>query len=162
MSHPALPKNLMMYQQAARLPMGKRLFSKILCQQAPYFSTISPLVAQLAPAYCEVHVRNKRSIQNHLRTVHAIAMCNMAELAGGLMTDVSIPTTHRWIPKGMTVEYLKKATTDLIARATPLHADVDVDGSVAGEYPVEVKVFDAHQDVVFRAVIQMWVSPKKA
>ena len=160
MSHAALPKNLLMYQKAARLPMGKRLFSKILCQQAPYFSTISPLVAELAPAYCEVHVRNKRSIQNHLRTVHAIAMCNMAELAGGLMTDVSIPTTHRWIPKGMTVEYLKKATTDLIARATPLHANVD--GSVAGEYPVEVKVFDTHHDVVFRAVIQMWVSPKKA
>lgn len=35
-------------------------------------------------------------------------MCNMAELAGGTMTEVTVPSTHRWIPKGMTVEYLKK------------------------------------------------------
>jgi hypothetical protein len=32
----------------------------------------------------------------------------MAELAGGTMTEVTVPTSHRWIPKGMTVEYLKK------------------------------------------------------
>lgn len=47
-------------------------------------------------------------------------MCNMAELAGGTMTEVTVPSTHRWIPKGMTVEYLKKAETDLIAVATPV------------------------------------------
>jgi hypothetical protein len=83
----------------------------------------------------------------------------MAELAGGLMTDVSIPTTHRWIPKGMTVEYLKKATTDLTARATPLNPNFD--WSTAGEFPAEVKVFNTQNDLVFRAVIAMWVSPKK-
>jgi len=57
-------------------------------------------------------------VLNHIGTVHAIAMCNMAELAGGTMTEVTVPATHRWIPKGMTVEYLKKAETDLIAIAS--------------------------------------------
>ncbi|WP_269431109.1 DUF4442 domain-containing protein [Photobacterium gaetbulicola] len=41
---------------------------------------------------------------NHLNAVHAIAMFNMAELAGGMMTDVSIPVNSRWIPVGMMVE----------------------------------------------------------
>src|SRR3546814_8551637 len=41
-------------------------------------------------------------------SVHAIALCNAAELAGGMMTEVSIPSGARWIPKGMTVEYLAK------------------------------------------------------
>lgn len=36
------------------------------------------------------------------------------------MTEVSVPTTHRWIPKGMTVEYLKKTATDLVAIAAPV------------------------------------------
>ena len=40
-------------------------------------------------------------------------MCNMAELAAGTMTDVTVPGNYRWIPKGMTVEYLAKAETDL-------------------------------------------------
>ncbi len=54
---------------------------------------------------------------NHIGTVHAIAMCNMAELAGGTMTEVTVPSTHRGFPKAWTVEYLKKAETDLIAVA---------------------------------------------
>jgi acyl-coenzyme A thioesterase PaaI-like protein len=153
------PKNLAMYQKTCKLPMGKLLFSKAVCLQAPYFSTISPFISELAPNYCEVQIKNRRAVHNHLGTVHAIVMCNMAELAGGLMTDVSIPTTHRWIPKGMTVEYLKKATTDLTARATPLNPNFD--WSTAGEFPAEVKVFNTQNDLVFRAVIAMWVSPKK-
>lgn len=51
---------------------------------------------------------------NHIGTVHAIAMCNMAELAGGTMTEVTVPSTHRWIPKGMTVEYLKRQKQTLL------------------------------------------------
>jgi Domain of unknown function (DUF4442) len=47
----------------------------------------------------------------------------MAELAGGTMTDATVPNTHRWIPKGMQVEYLKKANTDLVAIATPVQAN---------------------------------------
>ena len=44
-------------------------------------------------------------------------MCNMAELAAGIMSEATVPASHRWIPKGMTVEYLKKAGTDLRAVA---------------------------------------------
>ncbi len=101
----------------------------------------------------------RRSVQNHLGTVHAIAMCNMAELAGGTMTEVTVPATHRWIPKSMTVEYLKKATTNLVAIATP---DALADWPVAGEYRVNVVVQDTNDEPVFRATISMWVTPKKA
>jgi acyl-coenzyme A thioesterase PaaI-like protein len=66
---------------------------------------------------CEVRIRNRRAIHNHLGTVNAIAMCCMAERAAGTMIDASLPPTHRWIPRGMTVDYLKKAATDLRAVA---------------------------------------------
>lgn len=62
----------------------------------------------LKPGYCAVSIKKHRAVLNHLGTVHAIAMCNMAELAGGTMTDATVPKTHRWIPKGMQVEYVKK------------------------------------------------------
>ena len=103
-------------------------------------------------------IKDRRAVHNHIGTVHAIAMCNMAELAGGTMTEVTVPSTHRWIPKGMTVEYLKKATTDLVAVAMPMS---EPDWSVAGEYPVRVVVSDTSGTPVFQAVINMWVSPKK-
>jgi len=42
----------------------------------------------------------------------------MAELAGGLMTDVSIPKGARWIPAGMTVAYVKKRRLILLLSQT--------------------------------------------
>lgn len=138
-------------------PMGKLLFSKMLCRKAPYFGSIRPLFVELRPGRCEVRIRKRRAVLNHIGTVHAIAMCNMAELAAGTMTDVTVPKSHRWIPKGMTVEYLNKATTDLVAVATPV-GEMTLDA--AGEYPVEVAVTDTAGTQVFRARIAMWISPK--
>ena len=86
-------------------------------------------------------------------------MCNMAELAGGTMTEVTVPSTHRWIPKGMTVEYLKKAETDLVAIATPV--DINYDWEKAGESLVNVAVLDLNNDKVLHATITMWISKKK-
>lgn len=143
----------------ASVPGGKWLFGVLLCLKAPYFSSVSPRFRQLRPGYCEVAVRKRRKVLNHIGTVHAIAMCNMAELAGGTMTEVTIPPTHRWIPKGMTVEYLKKATTSVVAIARPVEGTPD--WGRAGNYDVEVVVTDTHGERVFRAIISMWVSPKK-
>lgn len=153
-----MASTLNLWNSFANKPGGKWAFSRLLCVKAPYFGSISPVFEALRPAYCEVRIAKRRGVLNHIGTVHAIAMCNMAELAGGTMTEVAVPSTHRWIPKGMTVEYLKKATTDLVAVATPILVS---DWSVAGEYPVKVVVSDTTGEPVFQAVINMWVSPKK-
>ena len=156
MSNPV--NTLKLWQRFASTPGGKWAFSKLLCFKAPYFSSIRPVFEELKPGYCKISIAKRRAVLNHLGTVHAIAMCNMAELAGGTMTEVSVPATHRWIPKGMTVEYLKKATTDLVAVATPLDGD---DWSVVGEHKTKVEVRDTLGELVFQAIITMWVSSKK-
>lgn len=145
------------WKRLSGVPGGKWTFSRFLCWKAPYFTSINPRFEQLRPGYCEVHIKKRRAVLNHIGTVHAIAMCNMAELAGGTMTDASIPSTHRWIPKGMTVEYLAKAETDLraVAELNPLP-----EFGVAAELPVTINVFDTNDQTVFRATIKMWVSPK--
>ncbi|MBI2383127.1 MAG: DUF4442 domain-containing protein [Gammaproteobacteria bacterium] len=147
------------WQRTAATPAGKWLFSKLVCRKAPYFATIKPLFVDLKPGLCEVRMRKRHAVQNHIGTVHAIAMCNLAELAGGTMTDVTVPASHRWIPKGMSVEYVKKAETDLrgVARVAIPEQWAD-----AQELPVPVEVFDAQDQLVFRAVIAMWVTRKPA
>ena len=74
------------------------------------------------------------------------------------MTEVSIPATHRWIPKGMAVQYLKLARTDLVAVATPR---AQMDWSVPGEFQVDVVVRDRQDETVFEALVTMWVAPRK-
>lgn len=149
---------LAIWKKLSAMPAGKWIFSRLLCFKAPYFASIRPYFKALEPEYAQISISKRRAVLNHIGTVHAIAMCNMAELAGGTMTEVTVPSTHRWIPKGMTVEYLKKASTDLLATATPAGP---ADWSVAGEYKVNVIVQDRQDETVFRASITMWVSPKK-
>jgi acyl-coenzyme A thioesterase PaaI-like protein len=137
---------------------GKWMFSQLVCLKAPYFGSIYPRFEELRPGYCEVRIKKWWPVLNHIGTVHAIAMCNMAEIAGGIMTDVTIPVTHRWIPKGMSVEYIKKAETHLhaVAELTPIPTFEN-----AAELPVTINILDSKDQVVCRAVITMWVSPKK-
>jgi acyl-coenzyme A thioesterase PaaI-like protein len=121
------------------------------CQVAPYFCTINPLISELRPGYAAVQVPFTREITNHLGSVHAIAMCNAAELAAGTMTDVSIPAGARWIPKGMTVEYLAKAKSDVTAVAS----GEAVDWQTEGDKIVPVDIHDAEGKKVFTARITM-------
>ena len=137
--------------------LGRWLFARVICLQAPYFATIRPRIDRLEPGLCEARLRKRRAVLNHVGSVHAIALCNLAELAAGLATDVSIPLTHRWIPKGMTVEYLKKATTSV--RAIGSYPAVDV-GIEPRDVIVPVEVSQEGGEVVFRARVTMWVCPR--
>ncbi|WP_086932910.1 hotdog fold domain-containing protein [Agarilytica rhodophyticola] len=142
---------LAMYNQ-----MGPEAFSKGVEQVAPYFATIDPEITSLKPGYCETMLRNQKKVHNHLGTIHAIAMCNAAELVGGMATDVSIPEGARWIPQGMTVAYLAKAKTDL--RVVCDAADVDF--SKPGEVVVPVAAFDTDGNKCFTADITMNIKHK--
>ena len=147
-----------LWSKLSALPAGKTVFTKVVCLKAPYFGTIGPHIVELRDGYCEVHAKDRRKVHNHLGTFHAIAMCNMAELAAGMATEVTIPDSARWIPVGMSVEYLRKARGDLRAVATldpipELGDGVDV--------PATVNVLDRSGETVMRAIITMRVSPKR-
>ncbi|MDX4011252.1 alpha/beta fold hydrolase, partial [Pseudomonas aeruginosa] len=92
--------------------------------------SIAPQFVELRPGYAEVTFPKRREVLNHIGTVHAIALCNAAELASGTMTDASIPAGHRWIPRGMTVEYLAKATGDVRAVADGSQIDWQATGNL--------------------------------
>ena len=153
-------KTLALYDRFRRWPAGQWLFTRAICFKAPYFASIRPRITILEPGRCEATLRHRRAVTNHLGTVHAIALCNLAELAGGMMTEASLPDGMRWIPKGMTVEYRKKAVGTMQAVATPAIPVVAADEGY--ELPVVIDVTDPSGDVVFRATIAMWLSPKPA
>lgn len=130
---------------------GSAQFSKMVCQMAPYFGTIEPEVVGLRPGRAEAKVGFRRDITNHIGTIHAIALCNAAELVAGLMTQVSIPDGMRWIPSAMTVEYLAKAKTDVTAVAD----GSAVDWQSEGDKIVPVEITDSEGQTVFTARITM-------
>ncbi len=149
---------LLAWQRWSDSRFGRWLFAHTVGRRAPYFASIRPRVVELRPTKCRVSMRKRRKVENHIHSVHAIAMANLCELAAGLVTEVTIPPTQRWIARGMTIEYLRKAESDLSAIAR-LDKNEWADG---GEnVAVPVSVVDRNGTEVVRAVITMYVSPRR-
>lgn len=141
-----------------RIPGGSRLFTRAIGFAAPYTSTIGAHVEVLRKGHAEVTLRDRRSVRNHLDCVHAIALCNLAELAGNVAIAYSMPDDARFIVAALNIEYLKKA------RGT-IRAVVDApvpESSARREYDVPVRMFDGKGDEVARATLRTLVGPKKS
>ncbi|MGJ8686886.1 MAG: hotdog fold domain-containing protein [Spongiibacteraceae bacterium] len=151
-------ETLALWQRLSKYPAGKWAFSKGVAFTAPYFASIKPSIEELEHGRIVVSMRERRSVRNHLGSVHAIAMCNLAEVAAGLVSVASTPEGMRWIPAGMTVRYLKRAKGKLTANATIREIVVGEKTSI----PVPVAVTDENGELVFEAEIAIHVSPKKS
>lgn len=137
---------------------GRWLFTRVVCWRAPYFASIRPLFLQLGDGSVEVRMRKRRSVSNHIGTVHAIAMANLCEIAAGTMMEALLDPSLRWIPREMTIRYLARATTDVVARSImPQVLPGQVQDAV-----VAVSVHDTSGAEVVRADITMYLSPKSA
>jgi len=136
-------------------PFGQLLFSKFAASHAPYFKTVSPIVNLLEPNRCQILIKKRKRVQNHIGTMHVIAVANGIEFAMGLMAEASIPPHLRWIPKGMQLNYPSKAETDILCTAS-----VAADAWKPGDLSVEVEAVDTAGTTVMSGTVMLWISEK--
>ena len=136
-----------LWDRFAPLPGGPRVFSALLGRMAPYTGSIRPQVVELRAGYARVEMRDRRAVRNHLNSVHAIALMNLAEVASGTALLYGLPPGARAILTGLSIEYLKKARGRLVAEC---HAELP-DSRERREHEFESVVRDAAGDVVARA-----------
>lgn len=151
-----MASTLDLYKKVTALPQGKRLFSVLYGQKAPYFASIHLQVQDMRPHHGEVKIPKRRSVQNHIGTIHAIAACNGLEAAMGLLAEATCPSDSRWLPKGMDVKYLAKSDGDLICTADSTEADW-ADGP---DVPITVKATLPDGTVTVEGAIHLWVTSK--
>jgi len=158
-----MPSVLSLWNASTRLPRGSRLFSIAFARKAPYFATIRPRFTELRPHHAELVIPNRRRVHNHLGTVHAIALCNGLEAAMGALAEATIPADKRWIPKGMTVTYTAKATSDItcVAETDPEQWTSDALPDSGGDVPVRVRGVREDGEVVIEGEIRLWVTQKR-
>jgi acyl-coenzyme A thioesterase PaaI-like protein len=153
-----VPDTYALYRSMSAKPLGKLAFSLLFANKAPYFRTVRPRVRDVRPHHAELTIRKRRAVQNHIGTLHAIAVCNGLEAAMGLLAEATTPRDRRWIPKGMQVDYLAKSTTDLLCVAETEPAD----WAEVGDVGVRVKAVRTDGTVVVQGVITIYVSEKPA
>ena len=137
-------------------PGGKWLFSVMVGRMAPYTGTISPRVDELRPGYARVHLTDRRAVRNHLRSVHAIALMNLAEVASGLAMLAGLSADARAILTGLSIEYVKKARGTLVAESSfepPKSTE-------RREHVIPAVIRDAGGDEVARAEARWLVGPR--
>ena len=133
-----------------------RAFSRLVGFMAPYTGTIGARVLALSDGHCEVELADRPWVQNHLRSIHAVALVNLAELCGNVALAYSLPDDARFIVAGLSIDYVKKARGTIRAVS-----DCPVpETSARREYDVPVRMLDASGAEVARCVLRSLVGPK--
>ena len=143
------------WRRLSPLPGGRTLFSLALGRLVPYSGSLGARVELLEPGHARVALQERRAIRNHLRSVHAVALVNLLELASGLSMLAGLPDELRAIVLHLEVDFVKKARGRLVAecRCTPPTAIEE------REVWLEPEVMDAAGDVVARGRVRWLVRP---
>jgi len=98
-----------MWKSLSVKTFGKQLFARAIALAVPYTGSIAPLVLELEAGRAKVQMRDRWSVRNHLRCVHAVALMNLGEATTGLAVMSLLPPGARGIVTELTMEYVKKA-----------------------------------------------------
>jgi len=146
---------LKLWNQLSPWPGGQWLFARIFSRTVPYSGSVSPRIRLLEPGHARVEIPDRRSNRQHLGSVHAIALLNVAEMTSGLAMMAGLPDGIRGIVTNISMEYLKKARGTITAVAT-----VQVPtGTENTDFDVTADCLDPEGTVVARATVRWRLGP---
>ena len=119
-------------------------------------------IEELTNTRAVITLKNRKSVQNHIGSVHAVASILIAESATGYMVGMNIPDTSVPVIKTIRADYVKRAKGDMKAVATLTEEQVtDMQNLEKGETIVPVVVTDTEdKEPIMMEMVWAW-TPKK-
>ncbi len=144
------------------LRLRSRVRSLMMGRAVPFVGTAGLEIEDLTARRAVVCVRNRRRVQNHLRTVHAAAMALVAETASGLLVGMNVPDGRVPVIKSMHVDFLKRAQGAMRAVAELTDAQVAaIEQEEKGEVAVPVAVTDGEGKKPIECMLVWAWTPKR-
>lgn len=146
------------WETLSRVPAGRWLFTQVIKWMVPYSGSVNPRVEVLEPGHACISIRQRRRLEQHLGSIHAVALMNIAEFASGAAMMTALPNGYRGIVTRITMDYFKKARGTVTAESRPLVPHPIIEG----EYDFTSDVTDESGTLVARATVRWKLSPAPA
>lgn len=146
---------LSLWRSLSPWPGGQWLYAMIFGRIVPYSGSVGPRIRLLEAGHARVEIPDRRSNRQHLGSVHAIALMNVAEMTSGLAMMAGLPEGVRGIVTNISMQYLKKArgTITAVSKVDVPTVTVDTD------FDVTADCLDPSGAVVARATVRWRLGP---
>jgi acyl-coenzyme A thioesterase PaaI-like protein len=152
----ASPSGLrLLWSYLRAVPGGGKLLGRMLGMMARYTGTIRPEVLALETGFAKARILDRPALRNHLNSVHAIALMNLAEATTGLAMMYSMPDGTRGIPVHLEIDYAKKARGPITAECSC----APISSTERKEYTVQADLTNEAGELVARATARWMVGP---
>ncbi len=146
-----------LWQRCQCFPLiGNWFFHRFLAWFVPYTGSVRPRILELSPGKCRVQIQQHRKITNHLNSIHAVALMNLAEVATGIALISALPKTKRAILVNFEISFKKKARGIIEAAAELQDFTVDY----IGEFPIET-IFNDESGQPVGSARALWLISEK-
>ena len=148
----------------APAPVRRQLLTRFIGRVVPFTGTSRLRVEEMTPEQVTVEVPNRRCVQNHIGSVHAVAMALAVESASGFVTGMNVPDSCLPLLKTLKIDYEKRCKGNVRAVATLTEEQRQaMRTNERGNVEVEVHAWDGTGKEPIRCLAQWaWVPKKKS
>ena len=147
-----------------KIPFGKAFFrSKILGNIVPFTGTSSLNFEKIESEEVIISLKNNRSVQNHIKQVHACAMALVIETATGFVVGMNVPDDKILLIKELNLKYVQRSFGTVKATASLTKEQIEeIKNEPKGDIVVPVILTDEESKEPVKAeAIWAWREKKK-
>ncbi|KGJ97323.1 DUF4442 domain-containing protein [Colwellia psychrerythraea] len=93
------------------------LLTKLFASKVKFAGTTGIVIQEISTKKTKIFLANKKSVQNHIGGIHAIAAAVLAESATGIVFGMNVPDSKLPLLKNMQVNYQRRMQGSLTAVA---------------------------------------------
>ncbi|WP_367106491.1 DUF4442 domain-containing protein [uncultured Psychrobacter sp.] len=132
------------------LPAGARatILSKAFGKVVPYVGTTGVYYEMVEPNKVVVSLNNNKSVQNHIGSIHAVAVTLLAETATGFILGLNLPSDRVLLIKSYSVNFYRPLKKGQVAAIATLSDEqrLDILNTPKGEMVIPCVIDDRESD----------------
>ena len=132
------------------LPAGARssILSKAFGKVVPYVGTTGVYYETVEPNQVVVSLNNSKAVQNHIGSIHAVAITLLAETATGFILGLNLPSDRVLLIKSYSVSFYRPIKKGQMAAIASLSDEqrLDILNTPKGEMVIPCVIHDRESD----------------